>query len=313
MEILKQENLTANKVLRLDTFISENLPNITRSKIKNWIDLGLVLVNNKQVAKAGQKLCVGDKIEVNIPKELELNATPEKIDINIIYEDDDLMVINKPQGMVVHPACGNFSGTLVNALMYYTKNLSTKNGEFRPGIVHRLDKDTSGLLLIAKNDFSHESLSKQISEKTCKRFYKALIIGKLKEESGVVNTNLTRSLKDRKKYEVCDSSKGKNAITLYKTLEIFNGYSLVEFELKTGRTHQIRVHSKHLNHPILGDSVYGVNQKSVKINNLNFTLSGQLLHAYKISFTHPKTNKEMIFEAPLPENFSKILECLRKN
>ena len=312
MDIIKQEEFIADKSIRLDTFLSEKLENTSRSKIKNWIDENLIEVNNKIVNKAGYKLNVSDKILVKIPRILELSAKPQNIKLDIIYEDDDLMVINKPQGMVVHPACGNYDSTLVNALMYHTKNLSNVNGEFRPGIVHRLDKDTSGLLLIAKNDFAHENLSKQIQQKTCKRFYKAILIGTLKNSEGIIETNLIRSLKDRKKYEVCLENKGKNAITLYKTLESFKGYSLVEFELKTGRTHQIRVHSKHLGHPILGDRVYGINQTNVKINGENFKLLGQLLHAYKIIFTHPKTQKIMEFNINLPENFNKILNALRK-
>ncbi len=313
MEILKEENLIATTSERLDTFLAENLEGVTRSKIKNWLDEGLILVNDKAATKAGQKLKINDQIVIKIPKLLTLNAQPENIALDIVYEDDQLLVINKPQGMVVHPAAGNFNGTLVNALMHHTQNLSKINGEFRPGIVHRLDKDTSGLLLVAKTDFAHENLSKQIQNKTCKRYYKAILVGKLKEDCGQIETNLIRSVKDRKKYEVCFPPKGKYALTLYKTLQFFNGYSLVEFELKTGRTHQIRVHAKHLNHPILGDCVYGSNQTTVKIGGKNFSLFGQLLHAYKIVFNHPKTNELMQFSVAPPENFDKILLALQKN
>ncbi len=312
MEILRQEEFIGSSPQRLDTFICDNLKDVTRSQIKNWIDEGLITVNEKVANKSGFKISHGDKVIVKIPKLLELNATAEDIPLNIVYEDDDLMVINKPQGMVVHPAAGNFSGTLVNALMHYTKNLSKINGDFRPGIVHRLDKNTSGLLVVAKNDFAHEHLSKQIQNKTCKRFYKAILIGSLKNSNGEIITNLIRSEKDRKKYEVCDASRGKNAITLYKELETFKGFSLVEFELKTGRTHQIRVHSKYLNHPILGDDTYGPNIKTIKINGQNFNLNGQLLHAYKLILTHPKTLEQMEFVCPEPEYFTKILNNLRK-
>lgn len=312
MEIQQTINLKAEKQERLDTYLSNVLKDLTRSKIKNLIDENLILVNEKKV-KAGYKLSINDQIEVNIPKPEGLNAAAEDISLDIVYEDNDLMVINKPQGMVVHPACGNYTGTLVNALMHHTKQLSTINGEFRPGIVHRLDKDTSGLLLVAKNDLAHQSLAKQIQEKSCKRFYKALLIGTPKNAEGIIETNLSRSLKDRKKYEVSLDCKGKKAITLYKVLESFKGYSLVEFELKTGRTHQIRVHSKYLNHPIVGDLVYtGHSQTNLKIGSKNFELKGQLLHAYKIEFTHPTTHEYLSFYAETPENFKNIVNYLRK-
>ena len=205
--------------------------------------------------------------------------------------------------MVVHPAAGNYSGTLVNALCGYTNNLSKLNGEFRPGIVHRLDKDTSGLLLVAKNDFAHQSLSEQIKNKTCKRYYQAVLEGNLKQDSGVIETNLIRSTKNRKMYEVCEKSKGKNAITIFNVKERLNGYTLVEFELKTGRTHQIRVHAKYLGHPVVGDNTYGFKNHA--------ELCGQLLHAYKIEFFEPTTNEKICLQVDLPQKFYNFLEKVK--
>lgn len=290
-----------DKDKRLDKFLEENI-NATRSFLSNLNKDGKILVNKKQV-KNGYKLNVSDCVEVNYEEKKELTATPENIELDIVYEDDDVIVINKPQGLVVHPAVGNYEHTLVNALNYKFQNLSNINGEFRAGIVHRLDKDTSGLLLVAKNNKAHLSLAKQIAEKTCKRKYLALILGSFKEKDGLIDKNLIRSKKNRLKYEVCSNFEGKNAITLYKTLEVFKGYSLVEFELKTGRTHQIRVHSSYLGHPIVGDKLYGIND--------NFNLKGQLLTAYKIEFNQPSTNKRLSFEINLPNYFTEVLEKLR--
>lgn len=287
---------------RLDIYLSKNLENITRSKIKNLVDSGMILVNDKPVKKAGMLLSLNDKIDVTINEEIKLNANPENIPLDIVFENENLLVINKPQGMCVHPAVGNYSGTLVNALTYNVKNLSDINGEFRPGIVHRLDKDTSGLILVAKNDFAHKNLAEQIASKVCKRYYIALLEGNLKSDSGTIETFLTRSEKDRKKYEV-SANKGKFAITNYKVVERFNGYCLVEFELKTGRTHQIRVHAKYLGHPVVGDKVYGFNKHYEGVN-------GQLLHAYKIMFLEPKTNKEMCFQIDLPKYFKDFINKL---
>lgn len=290
-----------NKNKRLDKFLEENI-NATRSFLSNLNENGKVFVNNKQV-KNGYKLSVDDKIEVNFEEKKELTAKPEKIDLDIVFEDDDVIVLNKPQGLVVHPAVGNSEHTLVNGLSYKFQNLSNINGEFRPGIVHRLDKDTSGLLLVAKNNKAHLSLAKQIAEKTCKRKYLALILGSFKEKEGIIEKNQRRSKKNRLKYEVCSNFEGKSAVTLYKTLEIFKGYSLVEFELKTGRTHQIRVHSSYLGHSIVGDKLYGIKD--------NFNLNGQLLTAYKIEFNQPSTNERLSFEINLPKYFSDVLEKLR--
>ena len=229
---------------------------------------------------------------------------PENIPLNIIYEDDDFAVINKPQGLVVHPANGNESGTLVNALLYHLKNLSTINGVVRPGIVHRIDKDTSGLLLIAKNDKAHLNLSKQIETKNCHRHYLALCVGNFKDDYGTITTHIDRSKKDRKQMAVCPDTEGKIAITHYIVKERFGDYTLVEFVLDTGRTHQIRVHSKFIHHPIVGDKTYGVKDK--------FKLDGQLLHAYKIELNRPSDNKRVEFTCPLPDYFEDVLDKLRK-
>ena len=291
------EKLDENK--RLDVFLEEKLQNITRSKLKKTIDNKLVIVNGKN-QKAGYKVKAGDEVDYTELVEPTINASPEDIKLDIVFENDNLLVVNKPSGMVVHPACGNYTGTLVNALANYTKSLSTINGEFRPGIVHRLDKDTSGLLLVAKNDFAHQSLAQQIKTKTCKRYYIAVLEGNLKNDSGVVETNLARSTKNRKMIEVCENTKGKKAITLYKVIERLNGYSVVEFELKTGRTHQIRVHAKYLGHPVVGDMTYGF--KTHK------ELNGQLLHAYKIEFFEPTTNEKIVLQTALPQKFYDFID-----
>ena len=284
---------------RLDVFLEDKLSGITRSKIKKTIENALVLVGGKK-QKAGYKVKAGDKVDYTELIEPTINASPEDIKLDIVFENDNLLVVNKPSGMVVHPACGNYTGTLVNALANYTQSLSTINGEFRPGIVHRLDKDTSGLLLVAKNDFAHQSLAQQIKTKTCKRYYIAVLEGNLKNDSGVVETNLARSTKNRKMIEVCESTKGKKAITLYKVIERLNGYSVVEFELKTGRTHQIRVHAKYLGHPVVGDMTYGF--KTHK------ELNGQLLHAYKIEFFEPTTNEKIVLQTTLPQKFYEFID-----
>lgn len=290
---------------RLDNFILKIKPEYSRSHIKTKIENGEVLLQDK-IVKAGQKLKLGQVVSVKTTEPKTLDVKAENINLDIVYEDDDLAVINKPKGMVVHPANGNFTGTLVNALLYNLKDLSGINGVIRPGIVHRLDKDTSGLLLIAKNDKAHVSLAKQIETKSCHRYYLALCTGNVKEDEGHIETGFGRSLKDRKKMAVMPLGTGKKAITNYKVLERFGQYTLVEFKLETGRTHQIRVHSKYLNNPIACDEVYGHKDK-------NFKVQGQLLHAYKIEFTHPTTNKQMSFTSNLPEDFEKALKKLRNN
>lgn len=289
---------------RLDSFLSDENPEKTRSGLKILIDDGKVLVNDKKV-KAGYSLKINDVVCLELPDPVSSEIQPEDIKLNIIYEDDDLLVINKPQGMVVHPAVSNYSGTLVNALLYHIKNLSGINGVLRPGIVHRLDKNTSGLLLVAKNDKAHISLSKQLQTKECKRFYKAIVEGVVKED-GMIQTRIGRDPKNRLKQAVLQEPKGKVAITKYKVLEQFENNTFMEFELLTGRTHQIRVHAQYIHHPIVGDDLY--NPKKCKFN-----LNGQLLHAYKIEFTHPTKNERMVFECELPDYFEKVLKVLREN
>ena len=290
--------------VRLDKFLQTQYPEKTRSHIKHWIEDGVVLVNGK-VVKAGYMLKANDDIEMGEVVEKVLSNEPQDIPIEIVYEDSDLAVINKPQGMVVHPAVKNYDGTLVNALMYKLDSLSSINGVVRPGIVHRLDKDTSGLLVVAKNDNAHVSLSEQISSKECRRIYWALVDGIVKEDGEII-TQIGRDPRNRLKMAVVEEGKGKLAHTKYRVLETFeNKYSLVEFELKTGRTHQIRVHSAYLHHPIVGDKLYNSNK-------CKFNLQGQLLHAKKLILTHPVTNKVMEFESELPEHFENVLKTLRK-
>jgi len=285
---------------RLDIFLLSQYPDKSRSHIKHWIEDN-VTVNDK-IVKAGYSLKLNDKVVLGEIVEKVLTSEPQDIPIDIIYQDDDIAIINKEQGMVVHPAVGNHDNTLVNALMFCLDNLSSINGVIRPGIVHRLDKDTSGLLVVAKNDQAHVNLSEQITNKTCRRIYWALVDGIVKSDGEII-TNFGRDPKNRLKMAVLD--KGKLAHTKYKVLEIFDKYSLVEFELKTGRTHQIRVHSAYIHHPIVGDKLYNNNK-------CKFNLNGQLLHAKKLILTHPKLGKEMTFECDLPEYFSNILKNLNK-
>ncbi len=288
---------------RIDLFLNEEL-DLSRSYVKTLIEKQNVLVNDSVCKKAGYIIKDKDIINISIPEAEILNLEPENIPIDIVYEDDDLAVINKPQGLVVHPAPGSLNHTLVNALMYHLKNLSDINGVIRPGIVHRLDKDTSGLLVIAKNNEAHLNLQEQIATKAAKRYYVALVDGVVKQDEGVINTLIDRSKKDRKMMAVSNDS-GRIAITHYKVLERFPKYTFMEYELKTGRTHQIRVHSKFINHPIVGDSVYGGSNK--------FDVNGQLLHAYKLCLTHPRTKEPMEFLAPIPKYFEDVLGKLRGN
>ena len=285
---------------RLDNFVA-TAAECTRSHAKTLIEAGNVSVNGVKVAKSGFSLKVGDFVEIVNPAPKELNLEPENIPIDIVWQDDDFAVVNKPQGMVVHPAPGAYDHTLVNALLYSLSSLSGINGVARPGIVHRLDKDTSGLLVVAKNDFAHASLQKQIAEKSAKRYYYALVDGVVEKDSGEIRNFLARSTSDRKKYAVARD--GRLAVTLYRVAERFSAYTLVEYELKTGRTHQIRVHSRYIGHPVVGDRTYGGSDK--------FGLDGQLLHAYKLVLTHPRTGEEMTFTAPLPEYFERVLAELR--
>ena len=286
--------------IRLDVYLA-SVTEWTRSQIKLQIDGGKSLVNGKQ-QKAGFLVKNGDKITLKFSKD-EIDAKPENIELDIIYEDEDFAIINKPQGMVVHPAPGAYSHTLVNALLYHFDNLSLSGDKIRPGIVHRIDKDTSGLLVVAKNDKAHLSLASQIAEHSCFRHYMALLEGNLKEDNGTVETFIGRSPSDRKMMAV--TSSGKIAITHYNVIQRYTNNCLVEFVLETGRTHQIRVHSKHLGHPIVGDKTYG-------IKNQKFNLDGQLLHAYKLELTHPTTEKRMVFECGIPVYFQNVLNKLKK-
>ena len=285
---------------RLDKACSEIFSDYSRSQIKQLLDGGNITVNGK-TEKAKYKVKSGDVIRLEEPETKTLELRPENIPLDIVYEDDDVIVINKPQGMVVHPAPGHDEHTLVNALLYHCP-LSTINGTFRPGIVHRIDKDTSGLLMVAKNDKAHRSLAKQLKDKTNIREYVALVHGRIAEDEGTINAPIGRSLKDRKKQAVVKD--GRNAVTHFEVLKRYRDYTLVKCILETGRTHQIRVHMKYIGHPLVGDPLYGP-KKTIKGN-------GQFLHAGKLGVVHPTTGKLLIFEAPLPKIFQECLEKLDK-
>lgn len=270
--------------------------------MKKLCEEGRVRLNGRE-AKASDKVKAGDEISLTIPDPVPVAASPENIPIDLIYEDDCLAVVNKPQGMTVHAGAGNYEGTLVNALLYRLKNLSGIGGALRPGIVHRIDKDTSGLLVVAKNDAAHLSLSEQIKNKTCRREYYALLEGVVKEEHGVIATKMGRDPKNRLKMAVLPE--GKEAITEYAVEERFAQNTLMRFSLKTGRTHQIRVHAKYMGHPVVGDPLYGY-------KNQRFRLEGQLLHAFRLTFFHPVSGEEMNFTAPLPDYFERVLTLLRR-
>ena len=288
---------------RVDKFLSLLLENSSRNSIQKLIENGKVLVNGVVVNKK-YKVSTDDEVTV-LPSELKpLDAEPENIPLDIVYEDEHLLVVNKPRGMVVHPAPGNYSGTLVNALLYHCKDsLSGINGILRPGIVHRIDKDTSGLLIVAKNDKAHIGLAQQIKEHSFTREYNAVIVGHLKEHEGTVNAPIGRNPKDRKKMCVTMQN-SKNAVTHYKTIEDYEGYSHISLKLETGRTHQIRVHMAHLGHAVAGDNVYGNDKKSAYLN-------GQCLHAIKIGFVHPITQEYLEFTSELPDYFTEFLNKLK--
>ena len=295
-----------NNKKRIDKFLSEEFPELSRSYIHKLIEKKFVSVNEKETSK-NYKLNEKDIVEINIPNPEPCEVTAENIPLNIVYEDSDLLIVNKPKDTVVHPAAGNTSGTLVNALLYHCKdNLSGISGVLRPGIVHRIDKDTSGLLIVAKNDNSHKFLAEQIKNHSFTREYQAIVIGKLKNQKGTIETHIGRHKTNRKKMAVVTPSSGKKAITHYEVLEEFSGYSHIRLKLETGRTHQIRVHMAYLGHPILGDEIYG----SAKQNPFKF-LKGQCLHAKKIGFIHPSALKYVEFDSELPEYFSKVLSILK--
>ena len=277
------------------------LLDITRSNMQRLLEDGRAMKGAK-VLKANYKLRAGDEIVVTLPEPQPLDAQPENIPLDIIYEDEDVIVVNKARGMVVHPAAGNYSGTLVNALLYHCKNLSGINGVIRPGIVHRLDKDTSGIMICAKNDEAHLSLSQQIQAKTARRTYLAVVRGNIKTDSGTIETQIARDKVDRKKMAVVKEN-GREAITDYEVVERFGKYTLVRCKLRTGRTHQIRVHMEYLGYPLVGDPKYSPMKTP-------FAIKGQALHSQTLEFTHPRTGERMQFEAPLPEDMQKIITRL---
>ncbi len=295
--MIKTVNVT--QVGRLDVVLAAEL-DVTRSAIKQLVDKGQVTVDGSLPKKCGQAVSVGDVIEVNFPDPVE-KIEKQDIPVDVLYEDGDIAIINKPQGLTVHPAGGNYTHTLVNALMFKLDSLSAINGEIRPGIVHRLDKDTSGVMVVAKNDKAHLSLSKQIADRTVRKEYLALLEGNLAEDSGTVVTRIGRSPKNRKLMAVTND--GREAITDYRVIERFEDNCLVLFNIRTGRTHQIRVHAKHLNHPVVGDKSYGYKKQ-------RFTLDGQLLHAYRLTITHPTSGERMTFTAPVPEYFERVYNVL---
>ncbi len=304
---------------RLDRYLANRLPELSRAYIQKLIRDALVLVNGEPV-KSSYKPVPGDKISISLPPPQPTEIYPEKIPLNIIYEDRHLLVVDKPAGMVVHPGAGVRQGTLVNALLGYCPNLSGVGGRLRPGIVHRLDKNTSGLLVVAKDDISHRKLQQQFSNKTAQRKYKALVWGKLTPEEGILENFINRSKANRKKFVVAQS--GKPAVTHYRVEQYFTFLTLVQVQLKTGRTHQIRVHFNHIHHPVFGDPDYSGRTKQLnRLSTLSLKkfavyllqlISRQALHAYQLGFYHPIQQKWLEFQSPLPEDFNKIIQEIRK-
>ena len=292
-----------NKGIRIDKFITDIMEGKSRSYIQGMIEEGYVLVNDKNV-KSNYKLKLNDVIKTTIKEPVELEVKKENIPIDILYEDSDVIVVNKPKGMVVHPAPGNYEGTLVNALLYHCKDLSSINGVIRPGIVHRIDKDTTGVLVVAKNDEAHVKLSEQLKDHSMKREYYALVEGRLKKDSGTIDKPLARSKRDRLKIAITED--GKRAVTHYSVIERFKNSTLVKCVLETGRTHQIRVHMSSIGYPLVGDPLYGFKKQKFKDD-------GQMLHAKVLGFIHPRTGEYMEFSSELPENYKKLLENLRKD
>lgn len=287
---------------RIDKVLAELLPTHSRSQIQQWVKEGAVYVNDEAV-KQNYKVKAGDLIQATEPDAVPLEIIAEDIPLDIVYEDEDVMVVSKPQGMVVHPSAGHMTGTLVNALMYHVKDLSGINGVIRPGIVHRIDKDTSGLLMVAKNDQAHEKLAAQLKDKTSLREYVALVHGEIPHEKGTIDAPIGRAKEDRKKQAIIDD--GRPAVTHFTVIEQFSDFTLVTLKLETGRTHQIRVHMRYIGYPIAGDPTYGP-KKTLKGN-------GQFLHAKTLGFKHPTTGEFLTFEAPLPTIFENTLEELRNN
>lgn len=297
---------------RIDAYVAEN-SELTRSAAAKLVESGDITVNGKEIAK-NYKLRAGDEVEIELPEPEPDRAEPEDIPLDVVYEDDDIIVVNKPCGMVVHPAAGNPRGTLVNALLYRCKgSLSGIGGVVRPGIVHRIDKDTSGLLVAAKNDEAHNSLAEQLKVHEVSRVYYAIIIGSFAEDSGTVDAPIGRHPTDRKKMAVLKEGQGtaRNAVTHYTVIARYKGFSLVRCELETGRTHQIRVHMAYKGHPLVGDVIYGGGRTQFEAANKHL-INGQCLHAKELSLTHPKTRKLMHFECELPEDMKKLIEKLEK-
>ena len=288
---------------RIDKYLADIFTDKSRSYIQGLIDEKNVLVNDK-IIKCNYKVKYLDKVKVLLPEPIALEVEAEDIPLDILYEDSDVIVVNKPQGMVVHPAPGNYNGTLVNALLYHCKDLSTINGVIRPGIVHRIDKDTTGILVVAKNDEAHRFLSEQLKDHSMKREYYALVEGRLKDDSGTIDKPLGRNKKDRLKIGIVPD--GRHAVTHYNVIERYDSSTLVKCVLETGRTHQIRVHMASIGHPLVGDPLYGFKKQKYK-------LDGQMLHAKTLGFIHPKTKEYMEFTSDLPAQFSELLEKLRKS
>lgn len=301
MDIMELQITAEENGTRIDSFLSEELEELSRSYVQKLIGDGLIQVNEKNV-KSNYKVKTGDKLLVQIPDATPVDILPEEMNLNIVYEDSDLLVVNKPAGLVVHPAHGHYSGTLVNGLLAHCTDLSGINGKMRPGIVHRIDKDTSGLLMIAKNDIAHQHLAAQLKEHSIRRAYYALVQGIISEPAGLVDAPIGRHETERKKMAVTLKN-SKEARTHYYVKERFAKQTFIECRLETGRTHQIRVHMAYLGHPLVGDPLYGTRK-----NNLDFP--GQALHAYALGFIHPRTGEEMYFEAPLPEHFQTVLKTL---
>lgn len=302
MEKMEHTILEEQKGDRIDKVISSLDEEWSRTQVQQWIKEGNVLVNGHQI-KTNYKCSTNDQIEITIPDPEELDILPEDLNLEIYYEDKDVLVVNKPRGMVVHPAPGHTSGTLVNGLMAHCKDLSGINGVLRPGIVHRIDKDTTGLLMVAKNDMAHESLVNQLVAKTVTRKYKAIVHGVIPHDFGTVDAPLGRDTKDRQSMTVVDH--GKHAVTHFHVIERFKDFTFVECQLETGRTHQIRVHMKYIGYPLAGDPKYGP-KKTLDID-------GQALHAGVLGFNHPRSNEYLEFEAPLPEDIELLLTQLRNN
>jgi 23S rRNA pseudouridine1911/1915/1917 synthase len=303
METIELQVSEEHKQERIDKFLSTYNDEWSRSQVQLWIKDGSVKVNDKEI-KTNYKCQINDKIVVSIPEPEPLDVVAEEMDLDIYYEDQDVLVVNKPKGMVVHPAPGHLSGTLVNGLMAHCQDLSGINGVLRPGIVHRIDKDTSGLLMVAKNDMAHESLVGQLVEKSVTRRYKAIVHGSIPHDHGTINAPIGRDKVDRQSMTVTNVS-SKDAVTHFHVIERFENFTFVECQLETGRTHQIRVHMKYIGYPLVGDPKYGP-KKTLPIN-------GQALHAGVLGFEHPRTKEYLEFEAPLPAEFEQVLDQIKNN